>query len=139
VSTIGHHTAEIRLPKTDTEVFADTFFDRVFYNLIDNSYRHGEQVRHISIDTVTGTDESLIIRYRDDGTGVSPGEKQKIFEQGFGKNTGFGLFFIQEVLAITSLTIRETGEFGRGVLFEITVPKDAWRPCSGESRPENKP
>jgi signal transduction histidine kinase len=55
-----------------------------------------------------------------------------IFDQGYGKNTGFGLFFIREVLGITGITIQETGIPGSGVLFEITVPKAAWKPYMGE-------
>jgi signal transduction histidine kinase len=104
---------------------------RVFYNLIDNSSRHGGSVRNISIETEVKPDGDLLIMYRDDGIGVPADEKDMIFEQGYGKNTGFGLFIIREILGITGLTIRETGIFRSGVLFEITVPKEAWRPAPG--------
>jgi signal transduction histidine kinase len=115
------------MPESDAEIYADSFFGRVFYNLIDNSHRHGGTVRNISVETEVVPGGNLVIRYRDDGTGIPLDEKQKIFEQGYGKNTGFGLFFIREVLGITGLIIRETGIPGSGVLFEITVPKAAWR------------
>ena len=133
-SAIGKDTLRIHLPGTDAGVYADPLFGRAFYNLIDNSIRHGGSVRNITIETEIVPDESLMIRYRDDGCGIPANEKQKIFEQGYGKNTGFGLFFIKEVLGITGLTIRETGTFGSGALFEITVPKGAWR--AGEN-PKN--
>ncbi|PKL69803.1 MAG: hypothetical protein CVV30_00025 [Methanomicrobiales archaeon HGW-Methanomicrobiales-1] len=126
-STIGGDTVQVKLPESDAEIYADSFFGRVFYNLIDNSHRHGGAVRNISVETEVIPNGNLVIRYRDDGTGIPLDEKQKIFEQGYGKNTGFGLFFIREVLGITGLTIRETGIPGSGVLFEITVPKAAWR------------
>ena len=132
-SAIGRDTVRLNLPVTDAEIYADPFFGRVFYNLIDNSFRHGGSVRNISIETAGAPAGDLVIRYRDDGIGVPPEEKQIIFEQGYGKNTGFGLFIIREILGITGLTIRETGSFGSGVLFEITVPKTAWRPYTGES------
>jgi len=45
-----------------------------------------------------------------------------IFDKGFGKNTGLGLFPAREILSITGITIRETGEPGKGVRFEITAP-----------------
>ena len=127
-AAIGRDKARITLPGTDAEIYADPLFGRVFYNLLDNSLRHGGSVRNISVETEAVPDGNLIIRYRDDGTGIPSNEKQVIFEQGYGKNTGFGLFFIREVLGITSMTIRETGIPGSGVLFEITVPKAAWRP-----------
>jgi hypothetical protein len=37
------------------------------------------------------------------------------------------MFLSQEILAITGMTIRETGEPGKGVRFEITVPKGMCR------------
>ncbi len=126
-SATGRDIARLDLPACDTEIYADSLFGKVFYNLIDNSFRHGGSVRTISIETEVVPDGDLLIRYRDDGIGVPPEEKQLIFEQGFGKNTGFGLFIIREILGITGLAIREAGTFGRGVLFEITVPKAAWR------------
>ena len=139
VSAIGRDTVQVKLPGSDAEIYADPFFGRVFYNLIDNSIRHGESVRTISIETEVVPEGSLLIRYRDDGTGVPPEEKELIFNQGYGKNTGFGLFIIREILEITGLTIRETGVFGSGVRFEITVPKEAWRPCDGKEQREYYP
>jgi signal transduction histidine kinase len=68
---------------------------------------------------------SLIIE--DDGVGIPAGDKSRIFERGFGKNTGLGLFLTKEILAITGITIRETGIPGSGARFEITVPKGTWR------------
>jgi signal transduction histidine kinase len=49
------------------------------------------------------------------------------FERGYRKNTGLGLFLTREILNITGITIRETGEPGRGARFESTVPKEAYR------------
>jgi PAS domain S-box-containing protein len=126
-AAVGSETIRVHLPGTECEVYADPLIGRAFYNLIDNSIRHGGSVRNIAVETETIPDGSLVIRYRDDGCGIPKGEKPKIFDQGYGRNTGFGLFFIREVLAITGLTIRETGEVGKGVVFEIAVPKGAWR------------
>lgn len=130
-SAIGRDTVQVHLPGTDAEVYADPLFGKVFYNLIDNSFRHGGPVRNISVGTEAAPDGSLVIRYCDDGVGVPADEKELIFNQGYGKNTGFGLFIIREILGITGLAIRECGTPGNGVLFEITVPKAAWRPYTG--------
>jgi signal transduction histidine kinase len=54
---------------------------------------------------------------------VSPDEKEKIFSYGFGKNTGLGLFLSREILSITGITIKETGEYQKGARFEITCPR----------------
>jgi len=37
------------------------------------------------------------------------------------------LIFVREILDITGITIKETGEPGKGARFEMTVPKGAWR------------
>ena len=63
----------------------------------------------------------------DDGDGVIADEKEKIFERGFGKNTGLGSALSREILDITGITIRETGEPGKGARFEMKVPKGVWR------------
>ena len=72
-------------------------------------------------------DGDCIIVCEDDGNGIAVGEKEKIFERGFGKNTGLGLALSREILSITGITIKETGEPGKGARFEMTVPKGAWR------------
>ena len=59
--------------------------------------------------------------------GIAAEEKEKIFERGFGKNTGFGLFLVREILSISGITIRETGTEGEGARFEISVPKGSYR------------
>ena len=71
--------------------------------------------------------ENLVLLCKDDGDGVSTEEKEKIFDQGFGKNTGLGLALSREILDITGITIRETGEPGKGARFEMVVPKGAYR------------
>jgi signal transduction histidine kinase len=58
---------------------------------------------------------------------VQESDKERIFEKGFGKNTGLGLFLTREILAITGLSIRESGVCGKGVRFEIMVPKGKFR------------
>jgi len=53
--------------------------------------------------------------------------KDRIFEKGFGKNTGFGLYLSRELLSIAGITIRETGEEGVGARFEMILPPGSWR------------
>ena len=121
----GQVQVRIDLPP-GTEVFADPMIGKVFHNLIDNAVRHGgkiSRIRFFSEDT--GGDHVIICD--DDGAGIAHDEKEKIFERGFGKNTGMGLFLAREILAITGITIRETGEPGKGARFEMVVPKEAWR------------
>ncbi len=114
----------------DLEVFADPLLGRVFYNLMDNAVRHGGHVSAIRVHAEQRGDEMMIV-WEDNGIGIPAGEKEKIFGQGYGRNTGLGLFLVREVLALTGITIHETGEPGRGARFEMTVPKGAWRIIPG--------
>jgi len=111
-----------------TEVYADPLLAKVFENLVDNSIRHGRQVRKICITMAKNAEGAMTVGYLDDGEGVSAEDKDRIFLKGFGKNTGLGLFLSREILGITSITIWEKGTPGKGAYFEITVPPDGFRP-----------
>jgi PAS domain S-box-containing protein len=103
------------------EIFADPLIAKVFFNLIDNALRHGGKITKIRF-SLEERDGDRIIVCADDGGGVSADEKERIFDPGFGKNTGFGLSISREILDITGITITENGEPGKGARFEITVP-----------------
>jgi PAS domain S-box-containing protein len=110
------------------EIFADPLIAKVFFNLIDNALRHGRKITKIrfSLEERDG-DRDRVIVCADDGGGVSADEKERIFDPGFGKNTGFGLSISREILDITGITITENGEPGKGARFEIMVPAGSWR------------
>ncbi|MDD4136719.1 MAG: PAS domain S-box protein [Methanoregula sp.] len=112
---------------SDLEVYADPLFEKVFYNLIDNALRYGgaglTTVRISSHESAEG----LVLICEDDGAGIGPADKAHLFERGFGKNTGFGLFLVREILGITGITIRETSEPGTGARFELLVPRGGYR------------
>ncbi|MDD5142148.1 hybrid sensor histidine kinase/response regulator [Methanoregula sp.] len=109
------------------EVYADPLFSRVFENLADNSLRHGKKVRRITVSAERTSDGGLLVVYEDDGAGVSEDEKTLIFQKGFGKNTGLGLFLSREILEITRISIRENGLPDRGATFEIAIPPESVR------------
>ncbi|WP_321507395.1 PAS domain S-box protein [uncultured Methanoregula sp.] len=115
---------EISLPAI--EVFADPLIEKVFYNLVENSIRHGGGVTCI---TLSGRERNgeLIVSYRDNGVGIAPEDKPRLFQKGFGKNTGLGLFLSREILSITGLSIQESGTPGCGVWFEIVAPRGKYR------------
>jgi len=116
----------VEVAVSGVEVFADPLIVKVFFNLMENSLRHGEQVTQMSFSSRESV-EGLVITYRDNGVGISAEDKEKLFQKGFGKHTGLGLFLSREILAITGITITENGEPGKGVRFEITVPPGAFR------------
>lgn len=127
----------IQTDRADVEVLADPLLTKVFYNLVDNSLRHGgNTMDHIRLSFIESPDY-LTCFYEDNGQGVLPREKPLIFNRGFGKNTGLGMFLAKEILAITGMTIQEIGEYGKGARFAITIPKGAYRFAeAAESEPQ---
>jgi PAS domain S-box-containing protein len=110
----------------DLEIYADPLLEKVFYNLFDNAIRHGESVNQIRIYCDRDGPDLLLI-FGDDGQGVLPEDKERIFRRGFGKHTGLGLFLTREILAITRIEITETGEFEKGARFELRIPAGLYR------------
>ncbi len=127
VLLLPEHAAVIRSDVDAFEIFADPLLPRVFYNILENSLRNGW--RHhpeISLSARTDDDELLIV-YTDNGYSIPEGEKGKIFEVGYDQGTIRGLFLIRELLGFTGITVRETGEYGTGIRFEIRVPAGKFR------------
>ncbi|MFZ0004348.1 hybrid sensor histidine kinase/response regulator [Methanoregula sp.] len=107
-------------------VFADLSVEKAVAQLLDNSVRHGQTVSSINISIQEEKVGSVLV-IEDNGVGIPDPDKERIFERGFGKNTGWGLFLAREILAITDMTITETGVPGNGARFEIHIPGDVYK------------
>ena len=134
-ATIQHARMSLKIPQVTVdetcstmEIFADPLLEKVFYNLMDNTLRYAGPYPEVKFWCRLEQD-LYIITCEDNGPGISPDVKEHLFTQGFGKNTGLGLFLIREILAITDISIQETGEPGIGSRFELIVPKGAYRPA----------
>jgi signal transduction histidine kinase len=132
VTLISPGKVDIHMELDDFEMYADSLLSRVFYNLLVNSIQHGEaQLTKIRLSSyISG--ESLTLVYEDNGAGIPVNEKEQIFEFGYGRGTGFGLFLVRELLGYTGITITESGEPGKGAKFEIVVPKGKFRKAKSE-------
>lgn len=122
--SIGLNLSRVRLSVevAGWEIYADRMLNKVFRNLVSNSFMHGGDVHAITVRADV-SDGSLRIVYEDDGGGVPAADKERIFERGFGKHTGYGLYLSKEILSITGISISETGVPGKGARFEMTVPE----------------
>lgn len=104
-----------------TGIYADPLIGKVFCNLIENAVKYGGKITRVRFSLrVEGTD--TIILCEDDGSGIPPNKKERIFSYEYGMDTGLGLFLSREILAITSIVIRETGSIGSGARFELRCP-----------------
>ncbi len=139
VEVIKRAAHSLKLPDITLEVhlhglvvFCDSLIEKVFYNLIENTLRHGSQVTTITIScTLVKSDIALV--YTDDGIGIAVNDKEHIFEWGFGKHTGLGMFLTKEILSITGISIQENGEPGKGVRFEMIIPEGTYRVDQGNN------
>jgi signal transduction histidine kinase len=116
------------------EIRADPLIEQVFYTLIENAIRHGGQVERVRFSVEARPSGGAVIICEDDGAGVPVNEKERIFDRGYGRNTGLGLYLSSEILATTDMTIAETGRPGVGARFEIRVPHGACRLSRSQPR-----
>ena len=129
------HTDAITLdiPQDTIDIYADPLLEKVFFHLFNYAYKYGEKVTRIEVSyqyTTTG----LILAITDNGIGISPDEKPRLFVQSSGNEKALGLFLAQTILEITGLTIRESGEYKKGARFEIIIPMEGFR--TGSPAPE---
>lgn len=108
------------------EVYTDVMFGKIVSNLIENAIMHGKRVTTIQISFLEQINGGVLI-VEDDGIGVPDELKEKIFERGFGSNTGLGLYYTREILGITGMDIVETGKSFDGAKFEIRIPRKGYR------------
>ena len=132
-------TVRVEKDVGDLAIYADLLLDKVFYNLFENSLRHGVNVTTCRV-TYRREGDDLVILYEDNGVGIPAGVKEKIFRREYYRNTGYGMFLAKEILDTTGISIVETGEPGKGARFEIRVPEGAFRfglPEHEDSQREN--
>lgn len=107
------------------EVFSDPHLPTVFYQILHNALKEEVGARKIVV-TYQIVQNGCAIIIEDDGIGIRDGEKSQLFlqqEDSYGR----GLFLAHEILAITGMTIRETGKYTKGARFEILVPSEGYR------------
>jgi signal transduction histidine kinase len=106
-------------------VLADSLLRQLFYNLIDNSLKHGEKVTQIRIHYEKTEGDHLRMVYEDDGVGIPQTVRPELFHEDYttGKGSGYGLYLIRRIMEVYGWTIQETGTPSKGAQFTITIPK----------------
>lgn len=103
----------------------------VIYNLIDNALKYRSQTSEITIRLVD-KGESVMIAVQDNGIGIAPEYKKKIFEKFFRvpsgnvhniRGYGLGLSYVHSVVKSHHGTINVDSELGKGSNFTIVLPR----------------
>jgi signal transduction histidine kinase len=104
-------------------VLADSLLGQLFYNLVDNSLKYGEKTRAITVHYQETGENKLELVCEDDGVGIADAEKKKLFQEGCGRGTGYGLYLIRRICEGYGWSIQETGKEGEGARFTIVIPR----------------
>ncbi|MFA5413955.1 MAG: response regulator [Methanoregula sp.] len=115
------------------QIYADPLLNRVVFFLLDNAITHGKTTTRISV-VCRESPAGLVITCEDNGVGITGELKARIFDRVVSGGGHFMMFFIREILDLSGMSIKETGEPGKGAQFEITVPKGLYRFASGENK-----
>ena len=109
------------------EIFADPLMEKVCQHFFENSVMHGEHVTRVRVWHTISPGEVTIF-FEDDGIGIPQVRKEKIFLRDLSnRSSRHSLIFAREILDITGISIKETGEPGKGIRFEMNVPEGAYR------------
>lgn len=108
------------------EIYADPLLEDVFLILMENVLVHGTGATVVRV-SCQREQEALTILVEDNGPGIPAADKERIFMREYAGRGGTSLFLAREILSVTDITLRETGEPGHGARFEITVPEGKYR------------
>jgi two-component system phosphate regulon sensor histidine kinase PhoR len=103
----------------------------VVFNLLDNALKYSAGEPSIHID-MKGTNENVQLSIKDNGIGIAPEYKDKVFEKFFrvptgnthnAKGYGLGLSYAAHVVRRHAGTITVESQPGIGTVFTIVLPK----------------
>ncbi len=99
---------------------------RVFNNLIKNSVQAISNPREGKIEvSIEEKDENHIIRFSDNGSGISPDRQEKVFTPNFttkSSGMGLGLAMVRNIIQNIGGKISFESEEGEGTVFTISLP-----------------
>jgi PAS domain S-box-containing protein len=108
--------------ETEREINADrTQLQHVLENLLSNAVIHGGDAVTVTVGELSGQDGFYI---SDDGSGIPPGEREQIFEEGFTtaeSGTGFGLMIVEDIIEQHGWDITVAESATGGARFEIVT------------------
>ncbi|MFA5814079.1 MAG: HAMP domain-containing sensor histidine kinase [Bacteroidales bacterium] len=114
-----------------SELFIDpVHFTNIIHNLIDNAQKYSASDPKILISTAL-RDNNFILKFKDNGMGISQEAQKHIFEKFYRvptgnlhnvKGTGIGLYYVKTMIEAHGGTITVKSEIGNGSRFIITLP-----------------
>lgn len=103
----------------------------VIFNLLDNALKYGNDAPKIRVTLVEKVND-IEMKFADDGIGIPPDYREKVFEKFFrvpqgnihnAKGYGLGLSYAAEVIRKHKGSIRAVSNEGKGTTFIVSIPK----------------
>ena len=114
------------------KILADSqAFERIMNNLIDNAIKYSENNSQIIISTSNEVDEYIKVIVEDNGTGISPEDKDHIFSRFFrtasaratdNQGSGLGLAIVKHLVNSLNGEVGVQNSESKGSIFWFTVP-----------------
>jgi signal transduction histidine kinase len=129
----GGHRAVLPVPGADGPApvrVAKRQVERALINLFENADRHGDGLADVSLDVRNG---SVLVLVDDDGPGIEPAERERIFERfargrtsrGSTPGTGLGLSLVAETMRVHGGAVWCADRPGGGGRFVLRFPLDS--------------
>ena len=128
------HTNTAHLEKdfdvSGISIFTDNLLEKALAEMVSKLLSYNKEATRLSLKSET-EGEMLKIIFETDGRGIPKESEGKIFSRGGDPDTGIDLFLIEEVLSVTNISVKETGDPGKGIRIEIIVPPGMFRTGEG--------
>ena len=104
---------------------------QILSNLIDNAIKHGREQGEVSVTAERLGDAWLQVAVRDDGPGIPPEARERVFERFFRVDkararhqggTGLGLAIVKNLVLAHGGDVRVESADGRGTVFRFKLP-----------------
>jgi signal transduction histidine kinase len=130
-SSTNGHRIELTSDPAPLVVEADReAMRRVIRNLLENAVKYSPDSPTVWVETAHVT-RSAVLRVRDEGIGIPPEERSRIFEKfvrGEGakraciQGTGVGLAMVKEIVEVHRGDVQLSSEVGLGSTFQVRLP-----------------
>lgn len=109
----------------------DTHFTNVLVNVLDNAVKYSEEAPKIDVYTENSKNNSILIKIKDQGQGMSKSVQKRIFEKFYREHTGdihnvkghgLGLAYVKRIIDDHEGQVSVESEKGKGSTFIIKLP-----------------
>lgn len=108
-------------------VMGDELLEELFENVLSNAVQHNDKPEARVVLDVERTSETTTVRVADNGPGVPDDLKDDIFRKGekglSSPGTGFGLYFVKEIVNAHDGVVEVSDNEPEGAVFEISLPR----------------